>query len=73
MNLYLLGACLKCRGDLAHDDGDWKCLQCGVYYYTGLYRAAMPQKKGNEGRHRISGPAFSGIQADENPLASAAD
>lgn len=37
MNLYWLGACLKCRGDLAYDDGDWHCLQCGVYYYTGLY------------------------------------
>ncbi len=37
MNLYRLGACLKCRGDLAYDDGDWNCLQCGVYYYTGLY------------------------------------
>ncbi len=19
------------------DDGDWICLQCGTYYYTGLY------------------------------------
>ena len=37
MNLYRLGACLKCRGDLAYDDGDWICLQCGTYYYTGLY------------------------------------
>ena len=37
MNLYRLGVCLKCRGDLAYDDGDWLCLQCGTYYYTGLY------------------------------------
>ena len=37
MKIYRLGACLKCRGDLAHDDGDWLCLQCGLYYYTGLY------------------------------------
>lgn len=37
MNLYRLGACLKCRGDLAHGDGDWICLQCGTYYYIGLY------------------------------------
>ena len=20
------------------DEGDWLCLQCGTYYYTGLYR-----------------------------------
>ena len=37
MKIYRLGACLKCRGDLAYDQGDWICLQCGVYYYTGLY------------------------------------
>ena len=32
-----MAACLKCRGDLVYDEGDWLCLQCGVYYYTGLY------------------------------------
>ena len=31
-------ACIKCGGDLALDDGDWICLQCGTYYYVGLYR-----------------------------------
>lgn len=36
MTLYRLGVCLKCGGDLAYDEGDWLCLQCGVYYYTGL-------------------------------------
>ena len=36
MRIFRLGACLKCRGDLAYDEGDWLCLQCGVYYYTGL-------------------------------------
>jgi len=35
---FLLKACPKCQGDLASDDGDWLCLQCGTYYYTGLYR-----------------------------------
>lgn len=37
MRIFRLAACLKCRGDLVHDEGDWLCLQCGVYYYTGLY------------------------------------
>ncbi len=37
MKIFRLGACLKCCGDLAYDEGDWICLQCGVYYYTGLY------------------------------------
>ena len=43
MNLYRLGGCLKCRGDLAYDDGDWICLQCGTYYYTGLYVENRPE------------------------------
>ncbi len=40
MNYYRLKACGKCGGDLVRDEGDWICLQCGVYYYTGLYRPA---------------------------------
>ena len=35
---FLFKTCKKCRGDLALDDGDWICLQCGSYYYVGLYR-----------------------------------
>ena len=38
MNWFRLKACAKCKGDLVLDDGDWLCLQCGTYYYTGLYR-----------------------------------
>ena len=38
VRIYRLGACLKCRGDLYADNRDWICLQCGTYYYTGLYR-----------------------------------
>ncbi len=38
VNWFCLKACTKCGGDLAVDDGDWICMQCGTYYYTGLYR-----------------------------------
>jgi len=38
VNQFRLKACLKCGGDLALDEGDWLCLQCGRYYYVGLYR-----------------------------------
>ncbi len=31
---FLLKACVRCGGDLALDDGDWQCLQCGRYYYA---------------------------------------
>lgn len=37
MRWFRLKACPKCRGDLVLDEGDWLCLQCGTYYYTGLY------------------------------------
>ncbi len=40
MNYYRLKACGKCGGDLARDEGDWICLQCGTYLYVGLYRPA---------------------------------
>ena len=26
--------CSKCGGDLVLDQGDWRCWQCGQYYYT---------------------------------------
>ena len=29
---------MKCGGDLVLDQPDWLCLQCGTYYYTGLYQ-----------------------------------
>jgi len=38
VNWFRLKTCIKCQGDLAADEGDWICLQCGTYYYTGLYQ-----------------------------------
>ena len=70
MNLYRLGACLKCRGDLAHDDGDWKCLQCGVYYYTGLY-ADMRRAPGAPLLRIVRRPSRRSRNGDD--LAAAAD
>lgn len=42
MNWFRLKNCIKCQGDLASDEGDWICLQCGTYYYTGLYQLHAP-------------------------------
>jgi uncharacterized Zn finger protein (UPF0148 family) len=36
---YLKG-CDKCGGDLVHDDGDWRCWQCGQYYYSSRRASA---------------------------------
>ena len=66
MRIYRLGACLKCQGDLALDQGDWICLQCGVYYYTGLYNGH--QNPGN-GLLRIA-PVVAGRGPSLHPAAS---
>ena len=29
-----LKGCTKCGGDLVFDDDDWRCWQCGYYYYA---------------------------------------
>ena len=42
VNWFRLKSCIKCQGDLAADEGDWICLQCGTYYYTGLYQPHSP-------------------------------
>ena len=42
MNWFRLKTCPKCQGDLAADYGDWLCLQCHTYYYTGLYQVHAP-------------------------------
>jgi hypothetical protein len=39
---FLLKACVRCGGDLALDDGDWLCLQCGRYYYARPKPATLP-------------------------------
>ena len=72
MNLYRLGVCLKCRGDLAYDDGDWICLQCGTYYYTGLYPETRPDSSGAR-LLRVAGAGIPDDRDADGRLAPAAD
>ena len=58
MNWFRLKSCIKCQGDLAADHGDWLCLQCGTYYYTGLYRSPS---------HIDDGPLASNPPVPEQP------
>jgi hypothetical protein len=44
---FRLKDCKKCGGDLALDEGDWICLQCGTYYYVRLYEGSSRPSKGN--------------------------
>ena len=63
MNIYRLKACRKCGGDLARDDGDWRCLQCGSYSYVGLYRNPLPPVI----RARESAPTFMTTEGASDP------
>lgn len=56
MTWFRLKACPKCQGDLASDEGYWLCLQCGTYYYTGLYNGSEP----NWACRPVSGPEAGG-------------
>ena len=58
MNWFRLKSCIKCQGDLASDHGDWLCLQCGTYYYTGLYQVHS---------HVDDGPRVSNPSVSERP------
>ncbi len=51
MGLFRFKACRKCRGDLVLEEGDWLCLQCGTYYYTGLYH--LPRSSTSDAGRRI--------------------
>lgn len=70
MSWFRLKACPKCHGDLASDDGDWLCLQCGTYYYTGLYNYSRVNRvnrpvsgpvAGSQSNGQLSSPAEPGI------------
>ena len=73
MNWFRLKTCIKCQGDLASDEGDWICLQCGTYYYTGLYQLPSHIDKNPEAP-RSSGPEQPGqkmLGAGKSPLFTA--
>jgi hypothetical protein len=70
VNWFRLKTCIKCQGDLAADNGDWICLQCGTYYYTGLYQLHTQI----EDDPRVAAPAApdqpknKNVEAETSPL-----
>lgn len=53
MNMFQLKGCVNCSGDLFLDDGDWRCLQCGRYFYNAdpwSYLIRRESAWGNFGR-----------------------
>ena len=40
--LLNLGSCQKCKGDLVYEGDEWRCLQCGTYYYPQPHQPLEP-------------------------------
>ena len=64
--LYL-GSCPKCKGDLAKEDDEWRCLQCARYYYPQAAVVAVNDKIGE------SRSDFSGLAPQKKPAAVGAE
>ena len=41
--LFKFKACRKCYGDLVLDGDEWRCWQCGLYYYPKSQAADSPR------------------------------
>lgn len=67
MNWFHLKACVKCGGDLVLDEGDWRCLQCGSYYYVGLYREGQPMKWPHLRTNPYDGPVSTDRPGPDGP------
>jgi hypothetical protein len=47
--LCLLKSCRKCSGDLVLDGDEWRCWQCGQYYYPKPGLLEMPEEPPDPG------------------------
>ena len=56
-----LKSCTRCGGDLIYDEGDWRCWQCGHYYY----RAESASRELPNGE--MDPPAFEGAPDSVTP------
>ena len=43
--IYKFKNCIKCRGDLVLDGDEWRCFQCGTYYYPNEPVMDLPQEE----------------------------
>ena len=50
-----LRSCSKCRGDLLLEEDEWRCLQCGRYYYPN--RPLLPETNGIQDRNWVRKPS----------------
>ena len=56
--VYRLKTCPMCQGDLFHEDEEWRCFQCGHYYY--MRPLDIDASSGQRAR-----PAASAVGAEE--------
>ena len=54
--MIYFASCLKCTGDLVLEDDEWRCLQCGRYYYPrSPYLSEINPAGGQKRRRSPSG------------------
>ena len=46
MMMVKLKSCEKCSGDLVLDSDEWRCWQCGHYYYSKIDLPELPMMSG---------------------------
>ena len=56
---WRLKSCNRCLGDLVNEDDEWRCMQCGHYYYpndpglaTALSEISLTSSRNGGGRQR---------------------
>ena len=42
MSFWRFKGCSRCSGDLVLEDSEWRCLQCGHYYYPNVPQFSEP-------------------------------
>ena len=77
---WRLKSCNRCLGDLFLEDDEWRCLQCGHYYYphqpglaVGISEISFPsnhngsrQRKGRFGGKDVNSAVGAAMRSDQN-------
>ena len=63
-----LKSCHKCGGDLVLDEDEWRCWQCGQYYYPNPARVDLPPRITGQERSKgeFTAMASSGRRGSRN-------
>ena len=67
--LCMLKNCSKCAGDLVLEDRDWRCVQCGKYYYGDTADPLMTIRPGQLSADAQAATRNGSARLDSRPTA----